>query len=61
MIEGDHPREWIIGMDKILYTLKETGLAWFKKLKEVLDSQGFIKSQLYPCVWYIEVLVYYYM
>ena len=41
--EGDHPREWVIRMDKNLYGLKDEGMEWFEKLKEGLESRGFVQ------------------
>ena len=28
------------------------GLAWFEKLKKVLEARYFVQSQVDPCVWY---------
>ena len=41
--EGAHPREWVIRLDKNLYVLNDAVLAWFDKLKEVMDTRGFVK------------------
>ena len=43
-VEGAHHREWVIIIDKNLYVLKDTGLAWFEKLKEGLDDGDFLQS-----------------
>ena len=51
-VEGSHPIECIISLDKNIYSLKDTGLEWFEKIKEGLEAIGFVKFQLYPCVWY---------
>ena len=53
-VDGSHPRYWVIRIDKNLCGLKYSGLAWFGKLKEVLESRFFVQSQVYPCVWYKE-------
>ena len=42
---------------KKLYGLKDAGLAWFEKLKEVLEARGFFQSQVYPFLRYIEEMV----
>ena len=31
--EGSHPREWVTRIDKNLFSLNNTGLEWFEKLK----------------------------
>ena len=51
-LEGAHPREWVIRLDKKLYGLKDVGLAWFEKLKEGMKARDFFQSQVDPCVWY---------
>ena len=56
-VDISHPRDWVIRLDKNLYGLKDSGLAWFGKLKEVLEARGFVKSQLKPYVWYKEEMV----
>ena len=53
-VEGACPRELVIRLDKNIYGLKDAGLAWFEKLKEGLESRGFVQSQVDPCVWYKE-------
>ena len=35
-VKGGHLREWVIRMDKNIYGIKDEGMAWFEKLKEVL-------------------------
>ena len=30
-VEGAHPREWVIGLDKNLYSINDEGLAQFSK------------------------------
>ena len=40
-VEGSHPREWVIRLEKNIYGLKDSGLAWFEKLKEGLEARGF--------------------
>ena len=51
-VERSHPREWVVILDKKLYVLKDSVLAWFDKLKEGLEARGFVQSQVDPCVWY---------
>ena len=41
-VEGAHHREWVIIIDKNLYVLKDTGLAWFEKLKEGLEARNVV-------------------
>ena len=53
VVDGAHPREWVIRIDKNLYGLKGSGLSWlglglkdagslwFEKLKEGLEAKGF--------------------
>ena len=53
-VEGDHPREWVTRLDKKLYGLKDSGLAWFEKLKEDLEARYFFQHELDPCIWYTE-------
>ena len=38
-VEGAHPIEWVIILDKNVYILKDAGLAWFDKLKEGLEDR----------------------
>ena len=40
-VDGDHPIEWVIRIDTHLYGVKDTGLAWFYKLKEGLGLDIF--------------------
>ena len=47
-VEGDQPREWFIRLDKNIYGLKDAGLAWFEKLKEVMEARDFFQSQVDP-------------
>ena len=56
-VEGDHPREWVIRLDKNLYGLRDAVMARFEKLKEGLEARSFSQSQLEPCVWYKEEIV----
>ena len=49
-VEGTHPREWVIRLDKNIYDLKNAGLEWFEKIKAGLEAIGFVQSQLDPCV-----------
>ena len=35
-VEGYHPIEWVIRLDKNLHFLKDAGLVWFEKLNEGL-------------------------
>ena len=49
-VEGAHPREWVIRLDKNLYILKDTVLEWFEKLKEGLEARYFVQSQLDPWI-----------
>ena len=56
-VEGFHPREWVIRLDKTLYGLKNTSLAWFEKLREGLEARYFPQSQVDPYVWYNEETV----
>ena len=51
-VEGSHPIECFVRLDKILYRLKDSGMAWFEKIKEGLEDIGFIQSQVDPCVRY---------
>ena len=51
-VEGSHPIEYFIRLDKILYRLKDSGLAWFEKIKEGLEYIGFVPSQVDLCVRY---------
>ena len=51
-VEGAHPIEWVIRLDKNLYGLKYSGLVWFEKLKEGLEARYFVQSQVDTCVWY---------
>ena len=53
-VEGSHLREWIIRLEKNLYSLKDTRLAWFENLKEGLEARGFFQLQVDPSVWYKE-------
>ena len=53
-VEGCHQREWIIRIDKYIYGLKDAGLVLFEKIKEDMDSRGFVQYQLNPCVCYRE-------
>ena len=53
-VEQSHPREWFIRLDKNLDGLKYAGLAWFEKLKEIMEARYFVQSQVDPCVWYKE-------
>ena len=39
VVEGAQPREWFIKLDKNLCGLKDAGLEWFEKLKEVLEAR----------------------
>ena len=41
VVEGSHPREWFIRLDKNLYDLKDAGLEWFEKPKESVEARGF--------------------
>ena len=41
--EGCHSIEWLIRMYKNLYGLKDAVLAWFEKLKEVMEVRGFFQ------------------
>ena len=52
VVEGAQPREWFIKLDKNLCGLKDAGLEWFEKLKEVLEARGFFQSQVDPFIWY---------
>ena len=52
LVEGGHPIEWVIILNKNLYGLKDAGLGLFDKLKEDQEDRDFIQSQVYPCVWY---------
>ena len=56
-IEGAHPREWVIRLDKNLFGLKYAGLSWFEKLKEGLEARYFVQSQVDLCLWYKEEIV----
>ena len=56
-VDGDHPIEWVIRLENNLYVLKDSGLAWFEKLKEGLEARGFVHSQVDPCVCYKEEMV----
>ena len=49
-VEEGHIGEWTIWFDKNLYGLKYAGLSCFEKLKEGLESRGFVKYQFNPCV-----------
>ena len=60
-IEWDHQSEWIIIMDKTLYGKKNTGLAWFEKLKEGLEFIGFLQSQFFPVCGIERRWFYYFM
>ena len=51
-VQGSHPSEWIILMNK-KYGFKYVALYLFEKNKEVLESTRFVPYQLYPCVWYV--------
>ena len=53
-VEGAHPREWIIILDKNLFDLKDTGLAWIEKHKEGLEAIYFVQSQVDLCLCYKE-------
>ena len=39
-VEGYHPREWVIIMDKYLYGLKDSDLAWFEKPWDGMEGRG---------------------
>ena len=41
-VEGDPPSEWVIILERNLFVLKDSGLAWFEKIKESLEARGFI-------------------
>ena len=43
-VEGAHPREWVVRLDKNLYGLKYAGLELFEKLKEGLEARYFVQS-----------------
>ena len=47
----------VIRLDKNLYGLKDAGLAWFEKLKEVLGARYFSQSQVNPFVCYKEEII----
>ena len=47
-IEGSHPREWVIILDKNLYVLKDAGLEWFEKIKEGLEARRFFNHNWTP-------------
>ena len=34
-VDGDHPRQWVIRLDKNQYGLKDSGLIWFKNSRKV--------------------------
>ena len=59
MSKGGHPREWIIRLDKNVYGLKDTGLAWLENLKDSLEleGRGFPQSQVGHCAFYREYMV----
>ena len=44
-VEGSHPKEWVISLDKNIYGLKDAGLAWFEKLKEGLEDRYFFNHK----------------
>ena len=46
---------------KKLYRLKDEYLAWFEKLKEVLEARYFVQYQVGPCVRYKEEMVVIFM
>ena len=37
--EGAYPREWVTRLDKNRYVLTNEGLAWFEKLKGILEAR----------------------
>ena len=41
----------VLKLKKAVYGLKQSSLAWYKKVDETLYSLGFIKSKLEPCVF----------
>ena len=44
-------------MDKDIYALKDTGIAWFENIEEGLESKGIFQSQVYPSVCSREKIV----
>ena len=56
-VEGFHPREWFIRLDKNLYGLNNAGLVWFEKFKKGLEARIVFRSQVDPYVWYKEDMV----
>ena len=53
-VEGYHPREWFIRLDKNLYGLNNAGLVWFEKFKKGLEARIFSPYLVDTCVWYRE-------
>ena len=43
LVEGGHPIEWVIILNKNLYGLKDAGLGLFDKLKEDQEDRDFIQ------------------
>ena len=39
---------------KNIFGLNNSVLDWFEKIKGGLEARGFVQSQVYPCVIYIE-------
>ena len=37
-VEGAHPRNWVVRLNKNIYDLKDAVLSWFDKFKEVLGD-----------------------
>ena len=52
-VEGSKPIEWVIILDTNIYSLKDTGMEWFEKLKEGLEAIWFVKSHVdHLCMGY---------
>ena len=43
--------DYLIELKKSLYRLKQASLNWFKMLKEGLEDQGYVSSDVDPCVF----------
>ena len=40
-VEGEQHIEWFIRLNKNIYGLKDIGMAWFEKLKKVMEARDF--------------------
>ena len=44
-VEEAHPIEWVIRLDKNLYGLKYSGLAYFEKIREGMEARDFSNNK----------------